>query len=108
MWSLLIQRPTGKQFAGRTPSEERDLLDPRSCSMNQKSLLLFFCLTSLWLVVALAQTADPKQEEQLLTLAREIQAQQAQIADNQGKIEAKLAELGEAIRVARIYSKREK
>jgi hypothetical protein len=39
-------------------------------------------------------------------LIKEIQAQQVVIADNQAKIDAKLVTLGEAIRVAKIYSSR--
>jgi hypothetical protein len=35
-----------------------------------------------------------------------VQAQQAQIVANQGNIEGKLAEVGENIRVARIFSAR--
>jgi hypothetical protein len=54
-----------------------------------------------------AQTADPKDEpQQLLALVKEVQAQQAQIVANQAKIEAKLVELAESMRVARIYSSR--
>ena len=45
-------------------------------------------------------------EQQLAALVREIQTQQAQIAENQSKIETKLAAIAEAIRVARIYSSR--
>ena len=46
---------------------------------------------------------DPKRLEALL---KEVQAQQIVIAENQAKIDAKLITLGEAIRVARIYSSR--
>jgi hypothetical protein len=55
-----------------------------------------------------AQAPDPKDEQQLLALVKEVQAQQAQILDNQSKIEVKLAALAEAIRVARIYTSRER
>jgi hypothetical protein len=37
-----------------------------------------------------------------------VQTQQAQLAANQAKIEEKLTALSEAIRTARIYTKREK
>jgi len=39
-------------------------------------------------------------------LLKEVQAQQLVIADNQTKIDAKLAVVAEAIRVARIYGSR--
>jgi hypothetical protein len=53
-----------------------------------------------------AQTSKNDDPQQLLALVKEVQAQQAQIAANQAKIEAKLAELAETIRIARIYSSR--
>lgn len=52
----------------------------------------------------IAQTPEPN--ERLLTLIKEVETQQAQITANQGKIESKLTEVGEAIRVARIFSSR--
>ncbi len=62
------------------------------------------------LVVALshaqAPNADSQQDQQTLALIRELQAQQVAIAVNQAKIEAKLAAVAEALRVARIYSSR--
>jgi hypothetical protein len=76
--------------------------------MNRVSIAVFVSLTLLFSSLGGAQTPDARQEEQLLALAKEVQAQQAQIADNQAKIDSKLAEVAEAIRVARIYSKREK
>jgi hypothetical protein len=51
-----------------------------------------------------AQAPDAAEQQQLVALVKEIQAQQAQIADNQTKIEAKLVELAETIRVARIFA----
>jgi hypothetical protein len=56
---------------------------------------------------SVAQTPDPKDDqEKLLALVKEVQAQQAQIAANQTKIDAKLADLAETLRVARIFSSR--
>jgi hypothetical protein len=51
-----------------------------------------------------AQAPSGKDEEQLLILMKEVQAQQAQIADNQGKIDSKLTDLAETIRVARLFA----
>ena len=44
--------------------------------------------------------------EQLAVLVQEIQVQNAQMAQNQTAIEAKLATLAESVRVARIYATR--
>lgn len=54
----------------------------------------------------IAQT--PEIEQQLVALIKEVQIQQKQIGENQAKIDAKLAEVAEAVRLARIYAKREK
>ena len=54
------------------------------------------------------QTPDANQEQKLLALIKEVQTQQAQLAENQAKIEEKLAEVAETVRTARIYSKRER
>ena len=76
--------------------------------MTRIFVAIFLSLTLLLFSSGAAQTAETRQEEQLLALIKELQAQQAQIADNQAKIDTKLAEVAETIRVARIYSKREK
>jgi endonuclease III len=51
-----------------------------------------------------AQTPDAIQEQKLLALVKEVQTQQAQMAENQAKIETKLADVSETIRVARILA----
>jgi hypothetical protein len=58
-----------------------------------------------------ASAAEPSKEserdqQQVLALAKEVQGQQATIADNQTKIDAKMATIAEALRLARIYSTR--
>jgi len=53
-----------------------------------------------------AQTPDANQEQKLLALIKEVQVQQAQMAENQKQIETKLAEIGETVRTARIYAGR--
>ena len=55
---------------------------------------------------AQAPNAAAQQDQQIVAIVRELQAQQAAIAENQAKIETKLAALAEALRVARIYSSR--
>ena len=76
--------------------------------MTRISIAILLSLTLLLFSSGAAQTPETRQEEQLLALIKELQTQQAQIADNQAKIDSKLAEVAETIRVARIYSKREK
>lgn len=70
-----------------------------------KALLPLACLFA----TAVAKlNADPAsaQDQQIAAAIKEIQTQQAQIAENQTKIDAKLATVVEAVRVARIYSSR--
>lgn len=50
--------------------------------------------------------ASKDESEQVLALAKEVQTQQSQIIANQTKIDAKLTEIAELIRVARIFSSR--
>ena len=70
-----------------------------------KTLLLLACLFAA--SVAKLNAADPApQDQQIAAAIKEIQTQQAQIADNQAKIAEKLATVVEAVRVARIYSSR--
>jgi hypothetical protein len=73
-----------------------------------KSLALIVILSLALLVSGpAAEAPDTRQvPEQVLALVKEVQGQQAIIADNQAKIDAKLATIAEAIRVARIYSSR--
>ena len=79
--------------------------------MKRFPALTAFC--SLTLLVALsvapaaeAPSASQQQVEQVLALAKEVQLQQVAIADNQAKIDAKLATIAESIRVARIFATR--
>ncbi|MEP6685573.1 MAG: hypothetical protein ABJB22_02245 [Verrucomicrobiota bacterium] len=46
------------------------------------------------------------EQQQIIAVIKEIQAQQASIAENQTKIDAKLVTLAESIRVAKIYASR--
>jgi len=112
-----VGRGTGKQVTDREhslPGEfqfqtgipERELLplrvDPPLVEMNK----LFLLLTTLVLAasVTVAQTPEPK--ARLLALIKEVETQQAQMIDNQGKIQSKLATIGEAVRTSRIWSSR--
>ena len=70
-----------------------------------KKLTLLGVLVLLATSIGAQSPASPDQKE-LETLLKAVQAQQIQMADNQAKIDAKLIALGEAVRVARIYSSR--
>jgi opacity protein-like surface antigen len=70
--------------------------------MKRILLALFLFIAA----VSVAQTPDANQEQRLLALIKDVQTQQAQMAENQKNIETKLNEIGEAVRVARIYAGR--
>ncbi len=71
------------------------------------ALTAFFSLALLMVAPAAeAPSASQQQEQQVLAVAKEVQHQQVAIAENQAKIDAKLATIAEYLRVARIYSSR--
>ncbi|HXP34980.1 MAG TPA: Lon-insertion domain-containing protein [Chthoniobacterales bacterium] len=74
--------------------------------MNRISLSLLLAAGLFGLSSSVAQTPDANQEQKLLALIKEVQTQQAQMADNQNKIETKLAEINETVREARIFASR--
>jgi len=53
-----------------------------------------------------AQNPAAENEQRLLALVQQVQSQQTQITANQDKIDSKLAEVSEAIRLARIFAGR--
>jgi hypothetical protein len=59
-------------------------------------------LVALALTAATAETPPTKDEQQLLALVEQIKAQQNQLTDNQTKIDSKMEDLTEVIRVARL------
>ena len=74
--------------------------------MTRINVIVFLTLGLLVLNPAIAQTPGPKETEELNALIGEVQAQQKEIAENQGKIDEKLATLGDTVREARIFSSR--
>ncbi len=75
-----------------------------------KILSAFIAIPLLVIVINAAAAEPPKdlerEQQQVAALAKEVQAQQATIADNQAKIDAKMTAIAEALRQARIYSTR--
>lgn len=64
-------------------------------------------LTALLLLPGVrAQTPAEEKEKQLAQLISELKVQQATMASNQAKIEAKIAAVAESVRQARIYASR--
>ena len=106
MWSLL----SGDGQASRLRAaafEEHDLLENWGRHFLMKQLLLALSILALASIPgSIAQTSDANQEQKLLALIKEVQTQQAQMAENQKQIEAKLTDIGETIRTARIYAGR--
>ena len=63
-------------------------------------------LMALVITSGSGQTSGTKDDQDLLALVSDVQAQQARMVDNQGKIDAKMVDVLEAIRVARIFAGR--
>ena len=74
--------------------------------MRRIFLATFFSATLLVISPMSAQAPAQREDQPALQLAKEVQAQQIEIAANQTKIEAKLAEIAEILRVARLFSSR--
>ncbi len=77
--------------------------------MNAKSFfvpaLAISALAAMWLAPTPSK-GQAAAEDPVAALVTEVAAQQAAILDNQTKIDAKLATIGESIRVARIFVSR--
>ena len=63
-------------------------------------------LATVPLLPAVEPVPTAAEQQRILAVIKEIQTQQATIAENRAKIDEKLAAVAEAIRVARIYSSR--
>ena len=74
--------------------------------MSKIFLAFFLAVVLVAAPVGIAQTPDLNQEAKLLGLIKEVQKQQAQLAENQAKIEEKITAINEIVKDARLYSKR--
>jgi outer membrane lipoprotein-sorting protein len=70
------------------------------------TFLCVIALLTLLLTSGSAQEPAANNDQRLLALIKEVQTQQVQITANQDKIDTKVAEIAEAIRVARIFAGR--
>ena len=84
--------------------KERD----QFCSMKTLSTLAALCAFGLGVTLSAAEPPkeSDRDQQQIAALTKDLQAQQTAIADNQKKIDEKLAAINEALRQARIYSGR--
>ncbi len=76
--------------------------------MKTSSALIAVCLLAIG---SAAFSAEPSREtdrdqQQVIALSNEVQGQQKAIAENQAKIDEKMAGIAEALRLARIYASR--
>jgi hypothetical protein len=74
--------------------------------MKRLSALTAFFSLALLVAAPAAEAPSASREQQVLAVAKEVQNQQVAMAENQAKIDAKLATIAEYLRVARIYSSR--
>jgi hypothetical protein len=92
-------------------AREYDLLLENASQVASMKILSAFIALSLIGVAVNARAAEPakdleRDQQQVAALAKEVQAQQVMIADNQKKIDEKLVAIAEALRQARIFSTR--
>lgn len=71
-----------------------------------KALVRSILAGAIFATIPLAAQTPDTEDQQLLKLVNELIAKQAQLADAEGKIETKVTDLGESIRVARITMSR--
>lgn len=73
-----------------------------------RRIVLAFLVPASLLVISFSQAQTPEANEQakLLALIKDVQTQQAQMAENEKKIEEKLNDIADIIRDARIFTKR--
>ncbi len=74
--------------------------------MKKNFVSLLLAAAVLAISSSVAQTPEANLQVKLLGLIKDVQTQQAQMAENQKQIETKLADIGETVRVARIYAGR--
>jgi hypothetical protein len=71
-----------------------------------KTIVRLILFATVLAAIPLVAQAPDAEDQQLLTLVNELTIKQSQMADNESKIEAKVTDLAEAIRVARIFMSR--
>jgi outer membrane murein-binding lipoprotein Lpp len=72
--------------------------------MSKRALMLLFATGAT--ISFAAGPASTVEDQQIAAAIQELRAQQAQIADNQAKVDAKLANISELVRQARLFASR--
>ena len=89
---------------------ECDLLWTKSNGFTSMKRIPIYATFFSFIILIASHAAEAPglspQEQQLFAIVKEVQAQQLAIAENQAKIEEKLATIAESLRMARIYSLR--
>ena len=80
----------------------------RFAPMKTFSVVIATCLLGAALGAPAAEPSKQSEQEQqqVVALTKEVQGQQAAMADNQTKIDAKMATIAEALRQAKIFASR--
>jgi hypothetical protein len=102
-----VKRPFD-QVSGRVPRECDLLPSERATLFEMKPFIapLLFAGVLCLISSTSAQAPSEKDDQTVLQLVKDVQMQQLEIAANQVKIETQLAEVAEAVRIARIYASR--
>jgi hypothetical protein len=101
-----VKKPFGQMR--RSARRECDLLpNERATLFEMKPFVAPLLFAGALSLISSTSAQAPAQDDQtVLQLVKDVQAQQLEIAANQVKIETKLAEVAEAVRIARIYASR--
>ena len=74
--------------------------------MKQKFFVFLFSLVLMTATGSRGQDQNALYQAKIIEIVKDIQGQHSQIASNQAKIDSKLADLSETIRVARVFAAR--
>ena len=106
-WSRLKQAISApRKRLGVAEGSGMRLAQEQANRFSSMKRIPFYAVLFSFALLAVTRAADAPspQDQQLLAMIKEVQAQQAAIAENEARIEAKLASISESLRAARIYS----
>jgi hypothetical protein len=71
-----------------------------------KSIIRMILVTAVLTTVSLSAQTPENADQQLLNLVQQLTTKQAELTDNEGKIETKVSNLADSVRTARILMSR--